>query len=415
MSLPASLKAFMVPGLSVAPVPPVDRVDAIDIVRGIALYGVMAVNVVTEFRVSLFQQFLPPATQSAGANRFAEDLVNYGLEMKAFSLFSLLFGIGMAIQYERLSRSGTPLRWLVRRLAILLVFGLIHLYLIWNGDILTEYALAGFIVVPFLLAPQWIVGLASASFLLFYAVMPLLHLPIPWPGADWLRQHVVAANAVYGHGTFAAVLQFSIREVPSIAPLHMFVFARTIGLFLLGVFTWRLGVLQRPQENKSAIVATALTALTAGILLTVTDAMNLITPESVLAPLGRSMSQLAAATLALGYGATIIWLVEFTSARRFLSGFGPLGRMAFTNYIAQSVVFGFVFFGYGLGLFSRLESAVTLLLGTCVYALQAIVSVFWLQRYRFGPLEWLWRTLMYGKKQPMVIARDHRPVPASNG
>ena len=404
----------MAPGLSAAPVRPADRVDAIDIVRGIALYGVMAVNLVTEFRVSIFQQFLPP-TDSVGANRFADAFVNYGLEMKAFSLFSLLFGVGLAIQYERLSRSGTPLRWLLRRLAILLVFGLIHLYFIWNGDILTEYAIAGFVVIPFLIAPRWVVGVASAIFLLFYAVMPLLHLPIPWPGADWFRQHVADANTVYSHGNFAAVLQFSIHEVTNIAPLHMFVFPRTIGLFLLGLFTWRLGVLQRPQDHKLAIVATALIALTAGTLLTVTDAMNLITPESVLAPLGWPVSQLAAATLALGYGASIVWLVEFTSARRLLSAFGPLGRMAFTNYIAQSVVFGFIFFGYGLGLFGRLESAPTLLLGTGFYALQMVVSAWWLKRYRFGPLEWLWRTLMYGKRQPMVIARENHEVSASNG
>ena len=139
--------------LTAAPVLPVDRVATIDIVRGVALFGVMAVNLVTSFRVSLFQQFLSEPSVSGGANKVVDAVVTDGLELKAFALFSMLFGVGLAIQYERLSRVGTPMRWLARRLAVLLMFGVVHLFFIWNGDILTEYALAGFCVLPFLKAP----------------------------------------------------------------------------------------------------------------------------------------------------------------------------------------------------------------------------------------------------------------------
>jgi uncharacterized protein len=100
---------------------PQDRLDAVDIVRGVALYGVMAVNVVTEFRVSIFQQFLPSDAAVTGANRFVASFVSYGLESKAFSLFSILFGLGLAIQFDHLSRTASSLRWLTRRLVVLLV------------------------------------------------------------------------------------------------------------------------------------------------------------------------------------------------------------------------------------------------------------------------------------------------------
>src|SRR5688572_2567666 len=136
--------------MTASPVLPSDRIDAIDVLRGVALFGILAVNLITEFRVSIFQQFLPNMDVGSIADRAVESFVSVALESKAFSLFSLLFGVGLAIQFERLARNGSPLRWLVRRLAVLLAFGLIHLLLIWNGDILTEYALAGFVALPFL-------------------------------------------------------------------------------------------------------------------------------------------------------------------------------------------------------------------------------------------------------------------------
>ncbi len=112
--------------------------------------------------------------------------------------------------------------------------------------------------------------------------------------------------------------------------------------------------------------------------------------------------------MGLGYGSAVIALVEFTAARRMLRAFAPLGRMAFTNYLLQSVIFTWVFFGYGLGYFGRLGVAETLLFGSIVYVCQMAASAVWLHRYRFGPVEWLWRTLMYGARQPMTARHAMR-------
>src|SRR5881394_2351361 len=131
-------------------VPPEERIASFDILRGVALFGVMAVNLETEFRVSIFQQFLPAGRPLLMSDRIVEDFVSFVLELKAFALFSLLFGVGLAIQSDRLSGTGRAPYWLARRLGVLLLLGLIHLLFIWNGDILTEYALAGFLVLPFL-------------------------------------------------------------------------------------------------------------------------------------------------------------------------------------------------------------------------------------------------------------------------
>lgn len=113
------------------------------------------------------------------------------------------------------------------------------------------------------------------------------------------------------------------------------------------------------------------------------------------------MEGLATLLLASGYGAAVIVTAHLWP--RLLMWAAPLGRMAFTNYLAQSVIFGFIFYGYGLGLFGRLGAAAALAIGIAVYIAQVVASAWWLKHYRFGPVEWLWRTLMYGERQDMRV------------
>lgn len=178
------------------------------------------------------------------SDRFVEAFVSLGLELKAFALFSFPFGVGLAIQFERLSIRGQAIYWLGRRLAVLLVIGLVHLLFIWNGDILTQYALAGFLVLPFLRAPLWVLAVGFTGLLAFYVAMPQLHSPIPLPSEATLQQHVTQANRVYATGGIGEIWRSSLRELPPFAPLHIYIFPRTIALFLLGAFAWRIGLLR---------------------------------------------------------------------------------------------------------------------------------------------------------------------------
>jgi len=360
---------------------PAERIESLDAIRGVALFGVLTVNLVTEFRVSLFQQFLPSA--ATGADLFVAHAVSLVLEQKAFSLFALIFGVGLGIQYERLSATGRPLFWLARRLAVLLVFGLVHLLFVWNGDILTEYALAGFLVLPLLRLGNKALFFVALAFLALFMVGPKLY-SAPWPDAAGLRAHVAAANHAYATGSLAQIWRFSWHELPLFFTLHVWVFPRTLALFILGVFLWRSGVLARPQSFGSELFIVAILAFVAGAAQPAANA------------------GLAPVFLALAYGTALLLLAEWRPARGLLSRFAPLGRMAFTNYVLQSLVFGFVFFGYGLGQFGRWGAAAALALGVAVYVAQLALSKWWLGRYRFGPLEWLWRSLMYGVRQPMA-------------
>ena len=361
-----------------------ERIDAIDVLRGVALFGVMAINLVMEFRISIFEQFLGPKTLASPVDRAIETILTQAVELKAFALFSLLFGAGLAIQFDRLTNSERRISLLMRRLAVLLVFGVIHLCLIWNGDILTEYALAGFIVLPFLSGPRWLLTLSALAFLALYLAMQAFPPAGLFPSRAAIWRDVMDANRIYATGGLLDVSAFRVREIPLIASLHAFVFLRTIGLFLVGALAWRSGILQ----NVRGLLVIAPLCIGFGA------ALIYIGRE----PLGTIL-------LALGYGAAILGIASFEHGKRLLGWAAPLGRMAFTNYVAQSLIFGWIFYGYGLGLFGRLGITQALAIGIAVYAGQVLFSAWWLRHYRYGPIEWLWRTLMYGVRQPMVATQ----------
>ncbi len=383
-----------------APVDPMGSIGAIDVLRGLALFGVLTVNLITGFRVSIFQQFLVPQGPDSALDDVVKMLVNVGLESKAFALFSFLFGVGLAIQFERLARNPSRLRWLIRRLLVLLGVGLIHLCLIWNGDILTEYALLGLVALPFLYLPNKALAVVSLVALGIFVVFPLVLPGNIWPSDAWIRQHVATATNVYSSGSYAQIIQFSLGEIPDLLPLHGYVAPRTVALFLLGALAWRTGLLAYPQRHRHTLLGVAMVGLVFGLPLSLLQSPNPISPWFSWAPLISILMLLGPIVLSLGYGATVIAAVTFSRLGSLLRLFGPLGRMALTNYLMQSVIFGWIFFGYGLGYFDRMSAAHAMVLGLGVYAAQIIFSRWWLKRFRFGPMEWLWRTLMYGVRQP---------------
>jgi uncharacterized protein len=190
---------------------------------------------------------------------------------------------------------------------------------------------------------------------------------------------------IYGAGTFWDVLAFRIQEVPFIVPLHVAVFPRTVALFLFGALLWRTGIFRHARASQYVLFAAAAIIAGASLTLHTSDIA-----ESV-----------GAVLIALGYGALVIDVMDLSAGRKILAWAGPVGRMAFTNYLMQSVIFGWIFYGYGLGLFSRLGAASALGIGIVVYAAQSAFSRWWLRRYWYGPVEWLWRSLMYGEAQPL--------------
>jgi uncharacterized protein len=386
------------------PVAPSSRIEGIDVLRGLALFGVLAINIVFEFRVSIFEQFLPPAGTIPAIDRALSDVLAAAIELKALALFSFLFGVGLAIQFDRLINNPRRLTLLIRRLVVLLGIGAAHLFLLWNGDILVEYAMAGLVVLPFLFGPRWLTLLVAAASLVLFLTMPLLPPVVQFPSHFWIFEHIAEATRAYGDGGFLDVLAFRVREIPAFFPLHVLIFPRTIALFLFGVLAWRSGILQRASEHKSLLFSIAMGGvLFGGALTVVAQERDLFGWPS----LGRAHEvmverRLGGVVLAAGYAASIVGLASVPAGQRMLAWAAPVGRMALTNYLGQSLILGWIFYGYGFGLFGKLSVSTAFTIGVVVYAMQAAISAWWLGRYRYGPVEWLWRSLMYGSWQPMV-------------
>jgi len=382
---------------SASPIDPSERIGTIDILRGIALFIVLIINTATEFRVSIFEQFLP-TTKAAGLAGQLSEAVILALHTKGFILFSFLFGVGLAIQFERLAGDSRRFTLMVRRLAILLAIGVVHLFLIWNGDILTEYAIVGFAALPFLYGPRWLLAAASALSLGLFIASPVLPPTISFPDGAWIAHHVERARQAYGAGSFTEILAFRVDEVRYIAPLHVYVLPRTFGLFLLGALAWRTAFF-RPAGSRRLLLVTAGFMLAIGAWMTIAAARG----EAFGWPLnwqGRGICQsLAQLVLAAGYGTAIVVLADHARGRKLVAWAGPLGRMAFTNYMTQSIILSLIFYGFGFALFGRLSLPQSLAVAAVIYAAQAAFSAWWLGRFRFGPIEWLWRSLMYGGLQ----------------
>jgi len=180
-------------------------------------------------------------------------------------------------------------------------------------------------------------------------------------------------------------------------PLHVFIFPRTLGLILLGVWLWRSGAIRRMDNRHGRLLLVTTVCLATGAWLTHLANVRTFVDTTWLADLVAGMGPVV---LAVGYGAAIAWLALRYASAAWLVPLARIGRMAFSSYIAPSLIFTAIFFGFGLGLFGRVGAATAFALGIAVYVLQAASSTLWLRHCQYGPLEWVWRVLMDGRLQP---------------
>ena len=390
------------------------RLEDLDILRGFALLGVLLMNLHFWFRGPVERYALAAHPFPGAANAVTDLLTMVVFNEKSVTLFAFLFGAGLTMQLERAQARGRAFGpYAARRLSALLAFGLLHVALLWVGDILYYYAICGALLLPFLRRSaastlRW--GLVL-TFLPLAAGLLLAQAPSPSDLAAWRTEMAAAAQAslqAYGQGSWAAAAGFRIHQfLRTAGELAGFV-PYTLGLFLLGSAAWKRGVLREPGAHlrllRGLVVGGALAlAATAGL-----TAWALARGRFGQLYLGGGpafLMLLVTPPLALGYAAGLLLLLRRPGARRWLRILAPMGRMALTNYLLQSLAMTWFFNGYGLGLYGKIGPfAGTLLLGGAFYLLQIAVSAWWLARFRFGPLEWIWRCLTYAARQPFRAA-----------
>jgi uncharacterized protein len=385
------------------------RIADVDVIRGVALLGVLLSNLVDAFRVP-FPFDGPGGPMPQGLDRGVSIALGLIVRGKAFSLFSILFGVGLTIFLERASASHPhPLRLLARRLVLLFAFGLAHMLLVWHGDILTSYAVGGLLVLGFIRRRAAVLWIAIA---LSFVAQPLLIWCLmhggPPGGGEGASSHAAAdALRVYGSGHYLQIVAFRAREMRHVYFGSFFPVISTVriwGNMLIGILIWRSGVFRRVAAWRPALRWSAGGGIVLGLAFPIYRQLRFLlshAPPARPHPGLMLVGQLSGVVLALGYAAALLLLLQRPRSRDALMRFAPIGRMAFTNYLMQSIVFSTVFYGYGFALLGKVGIAPAVAIGLGFYVLQGIASAIWLRRFRFGPFEWAWRCLTYGALQPM--------------
>lgn len=390
------------------------RIASLDVLRGFALLGILVMNI---------QIFAMPSAAYQNPTAFG-DLTGINLGVWAFAyvffsqkfltLFSMLFGAGVCLFADRIeARGGRPATWHYRRMGWLLAFGLAHAYLLWAGDILVTYAICGCLV--YLLRRRrprtlLVAGLASltATSLLLVAAGSALTLPgVPdeaiaevergWkPDAPAVEAEVAAYRGGWSEQQPARAAE-ALGIHLGLLPFFAIWFCG--GLMLIGMALYKWGVLGAARDDRF-YARLASIGLLAGLPLVAFGmwwnfAGDWAWQRSMF--FGTLFNSWGCIPVALGY----LGLVMLAVRRGFLPGLqarlAAVGRMAFTNYLLQTVLCTSIFYGHGLGLFGSAERYHQLLIVFAVWALQLWLSPIWMRRYSYGPLEWLWRTLTYGR------------------
>lgn len=390
------------------PTPPSDRIVSLDALRGFALLGILLINIwvfampeTTLLNPTVYGDF-------TGANFWAWAFSHVFAQNKFITIFSALFGAGILLFIESKEEKGQPaVRLHYRRTAALIAIGLLHAYLLWYGDILVAYGLTALFLVTLRdLEAKQLAGLGGI-FLLFLPAMELLAavtlggeaIAGQWaPAEAAIRQEVATYRGGWiGQLDHRVPSSFERQTTGFIGAS----FWQIGGTMLLGMALYRWGVLT--GERSSAVYRRLVALGVVGLAITVAGVVYIeVNDWSADAALfWRQFVYLGSFPLAGGYVGAVTLYARWRPDGIATRALAAVGRTAFTNYLLQTVIATTIFYGHGLGLFGSVNRVEQLGVVAAIWTVQVVLSVLWLRYFRFGPVEWVWRTLTYGEKQPM--------------
>jgi uncharacterized protein len=398
-----------------------ERIEILDVLRGLAVCGILIGN------VQWFSGYgmMPPALarQSLFADQVTHFLVHFFVEGKFYSIFSFLFGFGFALQISRAEERGdTKASLFKRRLFWLLVIGLLHAYLLWAGDILSIYALMGFLLIRFRKKTdrsllKWALVLLVIPILTYILLYVLFVAFVPpeavakldaaqmemWnntvrtvPQSNYL-QIITGFNLQYILGRYASlILEMRLPKI--------------LAMFLLGFYAYRRGFFQNLSSHQRFIRRVLIYGLILGLVgnfafaaLAGTEAPLPPSPAGIAGVIAYAFGVPA---LALFFIALVATLWQKAAWRRLLFFLAPVGRMALTNYLLQTIICVLIFYGYGFGQFGRVGARAATLVALAIFLFQILMSALWLKYFSYGPMEWIWRQLTYRQRLDLRLKRE---------
>lgn len=426
-------------GAPAAPVAAKERIQSIDVLRGVALLGILVMNI-AGFALPFVAYGDPHWAGAATDADFTTWLVSHlFFDMKMMAIFSMLFGAGIIIFTERAERrTGSALGVYHRRMAWLLVIGAAHAYLIWFGDILFSYAVTGMII-------YFMRKRSARTLLLAGALMTIPAMPISTFNGVFMTQARDAATEAQAaldageeitdeqretletweeqrlffdpppeeierqidvhRGSYAEIRE---EQAPNVVAFQTFYYLmwglwRIGGMMLIGMGLYKLGVFSAARTMRfygfGAFVgyAIGLPIVGFGVTQFVAHEFDGIAMWSF----DLHYNYIGSVFVAFAHVCVVMLLCKAGVVRWLLDALAAVGRMALTNYLMQSIIATTIFYGYGLGLYGEFGRFELLGVVPAIWAVQLIISPLWLRAFRFGPAEWLWRSLTYWRLQPM--------------
>lgn len=396
----------------ISPVKTSERFIILDALRGFALLGICMANF-PEF--SLYT-FLSPEAAASMSTAVQDKITRYLLYIfvdgKFYTLFSLLFGIGFSIIIRNAERKGVNgFRIFYRRMGMLMLFGLLHLMFIWSGDILLLYALLGMLLPLFRQMPdKKLLGWA-----LFFLILPIgvdlvceitrtnLALPFIRLQETYCAEYGINGTnfAYWLHDAedYGTVFQFLVQG--ACVRMQEFIignrYFKVLGLFLVGFYIGRNRIYADLEGRKNLLVKVCRLGLIIGLPCSLLYAWSSMGGHPLSDTLHSLFYFISVYPLGFAYAAGLCLLYLRVKSLSIWKWLAAPGRMALTNYIGQSVIGMFLFYGIGLGWGSTIGLLQTEVIVLAVFLFQMLFSRLWLSGFKFGPLEWIWRMLTYGK------------------
>ncbi|MEO6405096.1 MAG: DUF418 domain-containing protein [Ferruginibacter sp.] len=406
----------------VTPVKNSEREMLMDVLRGFAILGIFIANL--RF-MSLYNE-----GSTAIGYHFAIDgkmsfLHAMFVEGKFYSIFSLLFGWGIAMQFQRIKDKGIESTTLVkRRLRGMLLLGFMHLIILWTGDIVAFYAMLGFLLLFFRNMNErklliWGTILVLSPIVIYFFKMNFLWLNAPagilFETNGWIDEHWshLTQNGPGGFGpqqtaTWIDIWKLNIAGVFGRYGYLFFVsrIPKVLGMFLVGYWLGKNSNYKKVLANNGLLKKIALAGFIIGLPMNYMLAQYMKNEGDYFQLKMNGFYQtvvyaLGVAPLALAYAASIALVYKAKLGRQALLILQPVGKMAFSNYIMHSLIGVLTFYGVGLGMGGQFGPTAWTIFALVIFSFQIIFSSIWLSYFNYGPLEWFWRSMTYKKWQPM--------------
>jgi uncharacterized protein len=397
-----------------------DREPILDVLRGFALLGILLVNIEFMRGSAIYGALLGlvPDASASPADQVTSFAVGWLVSGKFVSAFSIMFGIGAALIARRALDAGrSPNSLLARRYGWLIGFGLAHMLLLFPGDVLFVYGITGMVLLAFVRKSprtllQWSAGLLLATALLYTLITAVTVAPTTVDGggeaftqmADAQQQR---AAEVYAEGSYGQIIGVNAFLSLMIQSGQLFLLPWFLALFLFGFAIGRTGLVNQLRDRRPQLRRAAVIGLGVGLPLNLV--MGLVGPLGTGTTATPAWVQIVGAFVQLA-GAPVLTVGYLSALVLFCLRRGPIrplaaaGRMALSAYLLQSLLALIVFWGFGF--YDRLGATQALAVVVGIWGVVLVTSMVWMHHFRFGPAEWLWRSLTYGRLQPLRASVD---------